>query len=87
MDFVLKHLPQATTFSGQGSLDRASGICRNAYAGGRLGDYSTDVAGAEAFEKQLLDWGFKRDSGDAVLVVSRCLGSFKELSIRGTGAS
>jgi hypothetical protein len=71
MEFLLKHITQATAFSGEGFLDLTSGICRNAYAGARLGDYSTDVPGAEAFEKQLLDWGFNRESGDAVLVVSR----------------
>jgi hypothetical protein len=71
MDFVLKHIPQATTFSGQGFVDRTNGVCSNAYSGGRLGEYSTNVPATEAFEKQLRDWGFKRENGDAVLVVSR----------------
>jgi len=75
MDFVLNYIPQATTFSGEGAfLDKVTGICRNAYADGRLGDYSTEVPGAEAFERQLLEWGFNRDNGDALLVVSRLSG-------------
>lgn len=75
MDFVLKHIPQARTFSGKAAfVDKITGICRNAYADGRLGDYSTEVPGAEAFERQLLEWGFNRDNGDAVLVVSRLSG-------------
>lgn len=71
MDFLLKHINQAQDSSDKRLLDLSNGICRRAYPDGRLGDYSTDVVGAEAFEKQLLDWGFKRESGDAVLVVSR----------------
>ena len=81
MAFLVEHIRQAKTFSGAAAfLDQASGICRNAYADGRIGDYSTEVPGAEAFERQLLEWGFNRDNGDAVLVVSRLPGSIQSTS-------
>jgi hypothetical protein len=71
MDYLIGNIEQASDSYARGLLDLTNGICRNVYPGGRLGDYSTRIEGAEAFEQQLLDWGFNRESGDALLVVSR----------------
>jgi hypothetical protein len=69
-DFLLEHLEEVRQPHEAGTLDAATGICRAVYPEGRLGDYPVDCDGAALFERQLADWGFDRERGDAVLVVT-----------------
>jgi hypothetical protein len=52
-------------------IDLDTGICRCVYKEGRLGDYPEKVKGTERYEKQLSDWNFNRDNGDAIIVIAR----------------
>ncbi|HEY0377208.1 MAG TPA: hypothetical protein VGC87_09640 [Pyrinomonadaceae bacterium] len=70
MDYLLKHIKEVFEVYEEQRLELTNGICRKVYRGGRLGDYPTAIDGTEAFEKQLLNWNFKRDNGDAIIIVS-----------------
>ena len=52
-------------------LDLPCGIGRHVYRQGRLGDYDEDAYKTLEFERQLADWKFDRDNGDAVIVTAR----------------
>lgn len=70
LDFLLEHLEEVRQPHEAGTLEAATGICRAVYPEGRLGDYPVDCNGAALFEPQLADWGFDRERGDAVLIVT-----------------
>jgi hypothetical protein len=70
MDFLLQHIAEVQTTHQQGKLNTVNGVCTELYRQGRLGDYSVKLNGAGFFEKQLQDWGFQRERGDAVILVS-----------------
>jgi hypothetical protein len=78
MDYLLKHIEEVKdVYKGQ-RLDLRNGICRGIYREGRLGDYPLEVKGTEKFHRQLLQWGFQRDSGDAAIIVSKLTHSIQE---------
>lgn len=70
LGFLLEHLEEVRQPHEAGTLDAATGICRAVYPEGRLGNYPVDCDGAALFERQLADWGFDRERGDAVLIVT-----------------
>jgi hypothetical protein len=72
MNFLLENIAEVQEVSALNNLNRRNGICTEVYPQGRLGDYSIELDGAEPFEKQLKQWEFQRDTGEAVLIVS-CL--------------
>jgi len=71
MDFMLQHIAEVREAK---ALDRTTGICAGQY-GRTLGRHPHAVAGTEAFEDRLAQWGFSRSAGDAVVVVARVEGS------------
>lgn len=66
MDYLLEHIPQVKYTT---NLVRDKGLCRSIYNSGRLGDYKVNVK--RGIEKQLAEWGFNRDNGDALIVIAR----------------
>jgi len=76
MDYLLQNIAEVKDVK---QLDKDHGICHFVYREGRLGDYSMQVNDIEPYEKQLSEWGFHREQGDAVVIVSRLarsLGTF-----------
>jgi hypothetical protein len=53
------------------TLHPVTGIYRDVYTEGRLGDYPGQVEGTERFERQLAERSFNREAGDAVVVVAK----------------
>ena len=71
--FVLAFLRQHITEVNEDWLrtDPLTGICKNIYPEGRLGNYTIDLEKHERFEQMLNNWGFERSAGDAVIVVAQ----------------
>jgi hypothetical protein len=67
LDFLYSYIPEIRESS---FLEKSTGICKQVYEG-RLGDYPEYIQGTEQFETQLKSWGFERDKGDAVILVSK----------------
>jgi hypothetical protein len=67
VDFLTEHIDEVKNVLP--SFDRSTGICAGAYIQGILGDYSWDDTGH--YESRLLQWGFDRSRGDAIIVVAR----------------
>lgn len=78
MDFLLAHIAEVQTMYHNGKLNTVNGVCTEIYPPGGLGNYSLKINGAKIFEQQLEDWGFQRDRGDAVLVVSQLQSKISE---------
>ena len=72
INFLLENIAEVKEVGALNNLSRGNGICTEVYPQGRLGDYPTEIDGAEPFEKQLKQWEFQRDRGEAVILVS-CL--------------
>jgi hypothetical protein len=70
MDFLLEHIAEVQTTHQRGKLNTTNGVCTQLYPQGRLGDYRVDLEKAAQFEEQLQCWGFERERGDAVILVS-----------------
>lgn len=70
MDFLLEYVSEVKTTHQRQKLNTVNGVCTQLYPQGRLGDYVVDLEKAAIFEKQLQDWGFQREQGDAVILVS-----------------
>lgn len=70
MDFLLNHISEVKTTHQRQKLNRVNGVCTQLYPQGRLGDYVVDLEKTAIFEKQLQDWGFQREQGDAVILMS-----------------
>jgi hypothetical protein len=66
MNFLIKHIKEIKEVE---RLDFATGICRQVYAEGRLGDYSNHIQGTERFEQSLAEWKFSRENGDALVAI------------------
>jgi hypothetical protein len=72
MSFLIENFVEVQEVDVSTQLNRDNGIFSAIYPQGKLGDYRTELGGTDAFEKQLGQWGFQRNRGDAVLIVS-CL--------------
>ena len=70
MGFLLEHIVEVQTTYQRGKLNIINGVCTRHYTQGRLGDYLIDIEKANLFEKQFQSWGFQREQGDAVILVS-----------------
>ncbi|GAB4210342.1 MAG: hypothetical protein Fur006_70750 [Coleofasciculaceae cyanobacterium] len=70
MEFLLEHIAEVQTTYQRGKLNTVNGVCNQLYPQGRLGDYWVNLDKAAHFERQLQDWEFQRDRGDAVILVS-----------------
>jgi len=68
MDYLIRNIAEVRDVK---QLEKNHGICHSVYREGRLGDYSMLVSGLEQYEKQLTEWGFHREQGDAVAIVSK----------------
>ena len=68
MNYLLENINEVNEVP---RLDRSNGICRGIYRGRRLGDYKVSIGGTEQLEARLSAWGFDRDKGDALIVVSK----------------
>lgn len=69
-DFLMQNVPEVF----ETKVMDPNGICKGVYHEGTLGDYTTDVAGTEEYERLLKKWGFSRKDGDAVIVVAKIPG-------------
>ncbi len=69
--FLLEHIHEIQNLGSR--LNLQTGVCYQVYAEGRLGDYTVDLTDSQiaAYERQLHQWGFDRDKGDAVIVVGK----------------
>jgi hypothetical protein len=67
MDFLCKHMKNLRTID-RNTLNVGNGICKSFYGHGRLGNYLINLPGAERFNKKLQEWGFQRESGDAIIM-------------------
>jgi hypothetical protein len=67
MDFLCKHMKNLKEID-RNTLNVSNGICKSFYEHGKLGDYLTDLPGAERFDEKLQEWGFQRESGDAIIM-------------------
>lgn len=72
INFLLENIAEVQEVGTSNTLNKGTGICTDVYPQGRLGNYPTGLDGTEAFEKKLKQWGFQRDRGEAVIIVS-CL--------------
>jgi hypothetical protein len=68
MNYLIEHIAEVQ--SAQQRMDKRTGICRQVYPEGRLGDYPTDVPGTEKYQDLLKSWGFSPERGDAVVVLT-----------------
>jgi hypothetical protein len=68
MEYLLHNVAEVKEVK---QIDLCTGICRNFYSEGRLGDYSIAIEKIEQFEKQLRNWNFNRHRGDCIIVVSQ----------------
>jgi hypothetical protein len=68
MAWLLASVPEA--FEAK-EFDRRTGVCRRQYAEGRLGKDRDDILGSEVFWRRLAAWGFDRDAGDAVILMTQ----------------
>lgn len=69
MDFLLQNIAEVSEV--QTVLEYDTGICRQVYHEGRLGDYLSETEGTERFEKLLNEWEFDRTAGDAVITATK----------------
>jgi hypothetical protein len=67
MEFIVGSIEEIGAVA---DLDRATGICRQVYKEGILGDYLLGLEEAQPFERLLNSWNFNRAKGDAVIVVA-----------------
>jgi hypothetical protein len=67
MDFLCKHIKNLKK-TDLNTLNISNGICKSFYEHGKLGNYLVDLPGAEKFDKKLQEWGFQRESGDAIIM-------------------
>lgn len=70
MNYLNQHIAEVRDVK---QLEKNTGICRGVYKEGRLGDYSMLVSDTDDYERRLLEWNFQRESGDAVIVVSKLI--------------
>jgi len=68
MDYLSRYIAEVRDVK---HLERDTGICRQVYKEGRLGDYSIQIDGADEYEKLLHAWNFQRENGDALIVVTK----------------
>lgn len=71
MGHLLEYIEEVKEVHKVQKLDLTNGVCRKIYREGHLGIYPIEVTGTATFEKQLNEWDFQRDSGDAVIIVSK----------------
>ncbi len=69
LGFLLEHIAEVK--DSKAVLDYRTGICKRIYPEGQLGDYSVAIDRNKKYERLLLDWGFDRSAGDAVIVVTK----------------
>lgn len=67
MDFLVSHIDELKEAAER--LESVTGICRQIYPEGKLGDYDDQLPGTEQIERQLAEWGFRRDNGDAIVAI------------------
>ncbi|GAK54776.1 hypothetical protein U27_01606 [Candidatus Vecturithrix granuli] len=67
--FLLKNINEVKEI--QARLEHDTGICRNFYSEGKLGDYPTTGETAKQFEPLLQQWRFNRSAGDALIAIVR----------------
>lgn len=67
IDFLCKHIKNLKKID-RNTLNVSNGICKSFYEDGKLGNYLADLPGAERFDKKLQEWGFQRESGDAIIM-------------------
>jgi hypothetical protein len=67
MDFLCKHVESLKNID-INTMNISNGICKSFYENGKLGNYLADLPRAEKFDKNLQDWKFQRESGDAIIM-------------------
>jgi hypothetical protein len=67
MKFLIQNIKTVQEVDDDDRLNNNNGICTALYPG-RLGNYQDNPPGSERFEQQLQEWGFKRETGDAVIM-------------------
>ncbi|MTJ55945.1 hypothetical protein FJR38_26440 [Anabaena sp. UHCC 0253] len=68
MDFLYSYIPEVQETA---LLNKTTGICKQVYSEGRLGDYPENIGKTERFETQLKSCGFEPEKGDTVILVSK----------------
>lgn len=81
MAFLLDHIPEVK--AARPALDLQTGICKRTYPEGRLGDYPIEKKRGEIYELWLNRWGFSRNAGDAVIVISQLSKTISSLNMGG----
>ena len=70
MNFLLNNFDEIQAANQAGKLNQTTGICTEIYPQGKLGDYPVNFDSFIIIEKQLEDWVFCREKGDAIIIVS-----------------
>jgi hypothetical protein len=70
MNFLISNIVEVREVNASNKLNKVNGVCVQTYPQGRLGDYQTGIEGTAEFEKKLEKWGFQREQGDAVVIVT-----------------
>lgn len=68
MDYLIEHVEEVRTARNQ--LDMRTGICRQMYQEGRLGEYPSPTPGTERFLSLLDSWNFMPEKGDAAIILT-----------------
>jgi hypothetical protein len=67
MNFLCKHIKNLKKID-INTLNISNGICKSFYEHGKLGNYLVDLPGAKIFDKNLQEWKFQRELGDAIIM-------------------